>query len=149
MCTYLHSRLDLRYLFLFTFLIHNLISLQIVSLADGKPVFADTTITFMNFDLTQSLFAFKDIAYKLNDTTNQFFTKYPLNVITEVSYLTFVDLNTGISAEIKEKLRMSMIFNCMLGSCNYIINSFKSGLVDVIITYEYVYKNGKLCDVCL
>ena len=100
----------------------------------------------MNFELTQSLFAFKDIAYKLSSTTNQFFTKYPLNVITEVSYVTFVDLNTGISADIKENMGMEL--NCMLGTCNYIINSFVAGLVDVILTYEYVYKNGKLCDVC-
>ena len=103
---------------------------------------------FMNFDLTQNLFAFKDDAYELDDITDQFFTKYPLNVITEVAYVTLVDLNTGISTSIKEGLRDGMKFNCMLGTCNYIINNFVSGIVDVIITYEYVYKNGELCDVC-
>ncbi|KAI6656575.1 hypothetical protein LOD99_1370 [Oopsacas minuta] len=109
--------------------------------ADGSPTFVDASLDFENFELTQSLSAISQNGYIHNDRFTFFYTKYPLNVISQLSYLTSVDLNTGIPQDIKDKLSNGEDLNCALGGCSFIIQGFKSGLVDVGILYQYIYKN--------
>ena len=68
---------------------------------------------------------------------------YQLNAITDISYITFVNLTKGISTEILTKLRNGSLFECGLNHCSLLIKDFKSGLNNVIITYKYIYRNGK------